>query len=40
MFLANNQILLSKMAPVEVACDFHDGAPPMSFQLQVAEDFF
>ena len=22
------------------ACDFHDDAPPLSFQLQVAEDFF
>ena len=22
------------------ACDFHDDAPPLSFQLQVTEDFF
>ena len=21
-------------------CDFYDDAPPLSFQLQVAEDFF
>ena len=21
-------------------CDFHDDAPPLSFQLQVTEDFF
>ena len=22
------------------ACDFHDDAPPLSFKLQVTEDFF
>ena len=22
------------------ACDFHDDAPPLSFQLQVTEDYF
>ena len=31
---------LVKQPQEKWACDSHDDAPPMSFQLQVTEDFF
>ena len=33
-------ILLVKWPQEKWACDFHDDATPLSFQLQVTEDFF
>ena len=38
--LGDRPFYLVKWLQEKSACDFHDDATPLSFQLQVTEDFF